>query len=90
MKKIEEKYHCFKDKELFSEDTCSKNECPWFVPCKILCGNKVEMFEYLLADVCNGIGLNFTETIEVLRVNYSISENAAKLSILRFYKKQRG
>lgn len=87
MKKTKEKYHCYADKGLFSEETCSKNECPWFVPCKILCGDKIKMFEYLLADVCISIGLNFTETVVVLQANYGISKNAAKLGILRFYKK---
>lgn len=93
MKKIKEKlqkFHCYGDYSLFSEEVCFKNECKWYTPCKILSGNQTKMFRYILAGVCNELGLNFTETVEVLRLNYGISENAAKLSILRFYKKQKG
>ncbi len=89
MKKTKGKFHCYGDDILFSEKTCFKNECKWYVPCKILCGYEIKMFRYILAGVCFGIGLNFTETVGVLRANYDITENAAKLSILRFYKKQK-
>ncbi len=90
MKCVETKFHCYKDNIAFSEEVCFKNECKWYVPCKILCGYKIKMFRYVLAGVCIDIGLNFTETVGVLRANYDISENAAKLSILRLYKKQKG
>ncbi len=88
MKKTEEKFHCYGDDLLLSLQGCFKNECKWYVPCKILCGNEVDIFRYILAGICLDTGLNFTETVSVLRANYDISENAAKLSIVRFYKKQ--
>ncbi len=86
MKKKLEKYQCYRNPILFSEITCVKNECPWFLPCKILCGHNINVFEYELAKRCFDLELNFTETLEVLGKNYSISLNAAKLGILRYYK----
>ncbi len=85
----QEKFHCYGKDNLFSDDVCFTNECKWYTPCKALCGYEIKMFRYILAGVCFDIGLNFTETVAVLRANYDISENAAKLSILRCYKKQK-
>ncbi len=79
----QEKFHCYGDDSLFSDDVCFANECKWYTPCKALCGYEIKMFRYILAGVCFDIGLNFTEIVAVLRANYDISENAAKLSILR-------
>ncbi len=90
MKKTEEKFHCYGEAQVFSEEICFNNECRWYTPCSIYCGRKVKLYKYVLAGVCHDLGLSFTETVGVLRVNYGITENAAKLSILRFYKKQRG
>ncbi len=90
MKKTEEKFHCYGENIVFSEDTCFNNECRWYVPCSIYCGKRVKMYKYVLAGVCHDLGLSFTETTDVLRYNYDITENAAKKSIIRFYNKQRG
>ena len=78
-------FHCYSNKLIFTEDICSDDGCKMFIPCKIMCGYKIDMFEYALVNTLNNI-LTYTEIIEILMKNYSITKNAAKMGIKRYNK----
>jgi len=84
MKKIE-KFGCYANKVIFNENTCASDNCKWIIPCKIMCGNKVDMFEYALIETLQGI-LERGEMTEVLIKNYNISPNAVKQAVKRWKK----
>lgn len=86
-KKEQNKFGCYGNDVLFNESTCSNDNCKWLIPCKILCGNKLDVYEYVLVNSLNGI-LERKEIIQILMLNYGISYNASKLAIQRWKKIQ--
>jgi len=85
--KKEKKFDCYGYKIIFNEDTCTKDNCKWLVPCKLLCGYKIDMFSYKLAGELLKV-ITRSETIEILMKHYGISYNASKMAIKRWKKKQ--
>jgi|TARA_B100001964_G_scaffold74575_1_gene84741 hypothetical protein len=81
--KKEIKFHCYGNSETFTENICAKDECKWLISCKVLSGVYVDMFEYSLVELLYGT-ITYTELVNVLMKNYSISKNAAKLAITRW------
>ena len=81
--KKEYRHHCYGNKIISNENTCSNDNCKWLIPCKILCDYKIDMFEYALVNLLIDI-LPRSEIIEILMRNYSISHKAAKMAIKRW------
>ena len=82
-KKKEVKFHCYGNSEIFTENICAQDECKWLISCKVLSGIHVDMFEYSLVELLYDT-ITYTELVNVLMKNYSISKNAAKLAITRW------
>ncbi len=85
MMKMKKEYrqHCYGDKIISSKNRCLNDSCKWFIPCKILCDYKIDMFEYVLVNLLIDI-LPRPEIIEILMKNYSISYKAAKMATKRW------
>ncbi len=84
-KNKQKKPHCYGEIVIFSQ-VCLDDDCEWYVPCKIMCGNSVGIFEYELVGLIEDI-LTWTEITEILMKNYGISKNASKMAIKRYNKK---
>ncbi len=82
-KKKKFRHHCYGNKIISSENTCLEDNCKWLIPCKILCGYKINMFEYALVNSLIDI-LPRPQIIEILMKNYDISHNTAKMAIKRW------
>ena len=85
MVKMKKEYrrHCYGNKIISSKNTCSSDNCKWFIPCKILCDHKIDMFEYALVNLLINI-LPRPEIVQILMKNYSISHHAAKMATKRW------
>ncbi len=81
--KKEYRQHCYGNKIISSENRCSRDDCKWFIPCRILCDYKIDMFEYSLVNLLIDI-LPRREIVEILMKNYSISYKAAKMATKRW------
>ncbi len=81
--KKEHRRHCYGNKTLSDKDTCLNDTCKWFIPCRILCNYKIDMFEYTLVNSLINI-LPRSEIVQILMKNYSISHHAAKMSTKRW------
>ncbi len=79
----EYRHHCYGNKIIPSENTCSKDNCKWLIPCKILCDYKIDMFEYTLVNILIDI-LPRAEITGILMKNYSISYISAKMATKRW------
>ncbi len=82
-KKEESRKYCYGNKTISSRDRCSSDDCKWFIPCRILCDTKIEMFEYSLVNLLSSI-LPRPEIVQILMKNYSISYEAAKMATKRW------
>lgn len=85
MMKMKEVYrkHCYGNKTISCKNRCSRDNCKWFIPCRVLCDNKIEMFEYSLVNLLSDI-LPRPEIVQILMKNYSISYGAAKMATKRW------
>lgn len=81
--KEESRKHCYGSKKISCKDRCSSDDCKWFIPCRILCDNKIDMFEYSLVNLLSDI-LPRPEIVQILMKNYSISYEAAKMATKRW------
>ena len=85
MKKMKEesRKHCYGNETSSGKGRCSSDDCKWFIPCRILCGYKIDMFEYSLVNSLINI-LPRPEIVQILMKNYSISYEAAKMATKRW------
>jgi len=85
MMKMKKEYrqHCYGNKTISSESRCSGDNCKWFIPCRILCDYKFDMFEYSLVNLLINI-LPRPEIVQILMKNYSISHHAAEMATKRW------
>ncbi len=81
--RLADRQDCYGNKTISGKNRCSRDNCRWFIPCRILCDYKVDMFEYSLVNSLINI-LPRSEIVEILMKNYSISFNAAKMAAKRW------
>ncbi len=81
--RLADRQDCYGDKTISGKNRCSRDNCKWFIPCRILCDYKIEMFEYSLVNQLIDI-LPRPEIVEILMKNYSISYKAAKMATKRW------
>ncbi len=85
MVKMEKEYrkNCYGNKTISGKSKCSSDDCKWFIPCRILCDCKIDIFEYSLVNLLINV-LPRSEIVQILMKNYSISHHAAKMATKRW------
>ena len=84
---MEDKHHCYGNKQIFNKLTCFTDCCHFYYACRVATGDTIKMFEYKYVDLIIDT-IPKGEVLDLLMKNYGISYNAAKQAIKRWKKKK--